>query len=206
MGVSSAPSTLTPTSTITAVPETCCIHLIFLLCPHRGLCHPQGLRRGGVGAAQAGRADRPPRPQAVGAATPALLCGTVNGSSASWVQQLPLGEGREGSSSLLAPRCPTLPRPWLAPAMGTSSPSSFLLFRIFKDARKDKGQDDFLGNVVLRLKVRDVTWMWVKPGGAGQDPSPAPVQAEPGFPAPRAARWWAPWPVLHTYSVVIWLI
>ena len=26
-------------------------------------------------------------------------------------------------------------------------------FRIFKDARKDKGQDDFLGNVVLRLKV-----------------------------------------------------
>lgn len=28
-----------------------------------------------------------------------------------------------------------------------------LPFRIFKDARKDKGQDDFLGNVVLRLKV-----------------------------------------------------
>lgn len=26
-------------------------------------------------------------------------------------------------------------------------------FRIFKDARKDKGQDDFLGNVVVRLKV-----------------------------------------------------
>lgn len=26
--------------------------------------------------------------------------------------------------------------------------------RIFKDARKDKGQDDFLGNVVLRLQVR----------------------------------------------------
>lgn len=29
-------------------------------------------------------------------------------------------------------------------------------FRIFKDARKDKGQDDFLGNVVLRLKVSAV--------------------------------------------------
>lgn len=26
--------------------------------------------------------------------------------------------------------------------------------RIFKEARKDKGQDDFLGNVVLRLQVR----------------------------------------------------
>lgn len=25
--------------------------------------------------------------------------------------------------------------------------------RIFKEARKDKGQDDFLGNVVLRLQV-----------------------------------------------------
>lgn len=32
-------------------------------------------------------------------------------------------------------------------------PPSFMPFRIFKDARKDKGQDDFLGNVVLRLKV-----------------------------------------------------
>lgn len=26
--------------------------------------------------------------------------------------------------------------------------------RIFKEARKDKGQDDFLGNVMLRLQVR----------------------------------------------------
>ena len=34
-----------------------------------------------------------------------------------------------------------------------SPPPSFVPFRIFKDARKDKGQDDFLGNVVLRLKV-----------------------------------------------------
>lgn len=33
---------------------------------------------------------------------------------------------------------------------------SFMPFRIFKDARKDKGQDDFLGNVVLRLKVSAV--------------------------------------------------
>lgn len=28
--------------------------------------------------------------------------------------------------------------------------------RIFKEARKDKGQDDFLGNVVLRLQVSGV--------------------------------------------------
>lgn len=35
----------------------------------------------------------------------------------------------------------------------TFSAPSFTPFRIFKDARKDKGQDDFLGNVVLRLKV-----------------------------------------------------
>lgn len=32
-------------------------------------------------------------------------------------------------------------------------PRLFVPFRIFKDARKDKGQDDFLGNVVVRLKV-----------------------------------------------------
>lgn len=36
-----------------------------------------------------------------------------------------------------------------------SSSTSFFLSRIFKDARKDKGQDDFLGNVVLRLQVRN---------------------------------------------------
>uniref|UniRef100_A0A8B9DBX7 Unc-13 homolog D n=1 Tax=Anser cygnoides TaxID=8845 RepID=A0A8B9DBX7_ANSCY len=56
--------------------------------------------------------------------------------------------------------------PWLAPPMGTSSPSSFLLFRIFKDARKDKGQDDFLGNVVLRLKdlhCWDDQWYQLEP-------------------------------------------
>lgn len=34
-----------------------------------------------------------------------------------------------------------------------SHTSLFMAFRIFKDARKDKGQDDFLGNVVLHLKV-----------------------------------------------------
>lgn len=39
----------------------------------------------------------------------------------------------------------------------TSHPSPlFVPFRIFKDARKDKGQDDFLGNVVVRLKVSTV--------------------------------------------------
>lgn len=83
----------------------------------------------------------------------------------------PWGKGeREGSSSLLAPRCPCFSP---TTAMGTSSPSLYPLFRIFKDARKDKGQDDFLGNVVLRLKVRDVTWMWVKPwGGPGRTPAP----------------------------------
>lgn len=161
-------------------PEMCCTRLISPLCPHHGLCHPQGLGHGGVGAAQAGRADGPPRPQAVGAAPPALPCGAVGGSSASWVQQLPLGtereERREGSSSLLAPRCPALPTPRLVLAVGTSPRSLYLLFRIFKDARKDKGQDDFLGNVVLRLKVRDVTWMRVKPGedwaGLGRTPAP----------------------------------
>ncbi|XP_062447896.1 protein unc-13 homolog D isoform X6 [Rhea pennata] len=40
------------------------------------------------------------------------------------------------------------------------------LKRIFKDARKDKGQDDFLGNVVLRLKdlhCRDDQWHLLEP-------------------------------------------
>lgn len=37
-----------------------------------------------------------------------------------------------------------------------SHTSLFMVFRIFKDARKDKGQDDFLGNVVLHLKVSTV--------------------------------------------------
>lgn len=95
-------------------PETCCTRSISPLCPHRGLCHPQGLGHGGVGAAQAGRADGPPRPQAVGAAPLALPCGAVSGSSASWVQQLPLGTeregGREGGQQLPAgptsPLCP----------------------------------------------------------------------------------------------------
>lgn len=35
-----------------------------------------------------------------------------------------------------------------------AEPSPILYNRIFKEARKDKGQDDFLGNVVLRLQVR----------------------------------------------------
>lgn len=155
-------------------PEMCCTRLISPLCPHRGLCHPQGLGHGGVGAAQAGRADGPPRPQAVGAAPPALPCGALSGSSASWVQQLPLGEGKEGrreggrAAAPCWPHVPALPRPRLVPAVGTSPRSLYLLFRIFKDARKDKGQDDFLGNVVLRLKVRDVPWMRVKPGWEGR--------------------------------------
>lgn len=42
---------------------------------------------------------------------------------------------------------------WVTAAKIFSAPPSFTPFRIFKDARKDKGQDDFLGNVVLRLKV-----------------------------------------------------
>lgn len=40
------------------------------------------------------------------------------------------------------------------------------LKRIFKDARKDKGQDDFLGNVVLRLrdlKCREDRWYHLEP-------------------------------------------
>ncbi|KAF7249177.1 hypothetical protein EYD10_04797 [Varanus komodoensis] len=40
------------------------------------------------------------------------------------------------------------------------------LKRIFKDARKDKGQDDFLGNVVLRLQelhCRDDRWYRLEP-------------------------------------------
>ncbi|XP_075702700.1 protein unc-13 homolog D isoform X2 [Rhinoderma darwinii] len=40
------------------------------------------------------------------------------------------------------------------------------LKRIFKDARKDKGQDDFLGNVVLRLqdlKCREDRWYQLEP-------------------------------------------
>lgn len=36
--------------------------------------------------------------------------------------------------------------------------------RIFKDARKDKGQDDFLGNVVLRLQV-SVVGKWAQERG-----------------------------------------
>uniref|UniRef100_A0A8B9UPN8 Unc-13 homolog D n=1 Tax=Anas zonorhyncha TaxID=75864 RepID=A0A8B9UPN8_9AVES len=68
--------------------------------------------------------------------------------------------------SLLAPRCSALPTPRLVPAVGTSPPSLYLLFRIFKDARKDKGQDDFLGNVVLRLKdlhCWDDQWYQLEP-------------------------------------------
>lgn len=38
------------------------------------------------------------------------------------------------------------PTPLMAPAWN----------RIFKEARKDKGQDDFLGNIVVRLQVSGV--------------------------------------------------
>lgn len=64
-----------------------------------------------------------------------------------------LEEGREGSSSLLSPYCLALSES--QPVGGCVDPFILLLLpsRIFKDARKDKGQDDFLGNVVLRLKV-----------------------------------------------------
>lgn len=104
----------------------------------------------------------PPRHCCVGLSVAPLPPGFNN-----WEQRRKEG-GREGSSSLLAPRCSALPTPRLVPAVGTSPRSLYLLFRIFKDARKDKGQDDFLGNVVLRLKVRDVTWMRVKPGWEGR--------------------------------------
>lgn len=64
-----------------------------------------------------------------------------------------LEEGRESSTSVLSLYCLALPGS--QPIGGRVDPSTLLLlpFRIFKDARKDKGQDDFLGNVVLRLKV-----------------------------------------------------
>lgn len=66
-------------------------------------------------------------------------------------------------------------------------PPLFVPFRIFKDARKDKGQDDFLGNVVVRLKVsagcllssKGLPRLQLNLPGSGQDPSP---EAAPGTP------------------------
>lgn len=66
-------------------------------------------------------------------------------------KKLPLEGGREGGRSALPFFSPTSAGSQLQETF--SPPPSFGPFRIFKDARKDKGQDDFLGNVVLRLKV-----------------------------------------------------
>lgn len=37
--------------------------------------------------------------------------------------------------------------------------STLSLHRMIKDAKKEKGQDDFLGNVVLKLKVFCITFV-----------------------------------------------
>ncbi|NWV33932.1 UN13D protein, partial [Grantiella picta] len=68
------------------------------------------------------------------------------------------------------------------------------LKRIFKEARKDKGQDDFLGNVVVRLKVSAAGHLLlhetpqgpVKPPGIGQDPSAHPCVSLCPVPLQRA--------------------
>lgn len=91
------------------------------------------------------------------------------------------------------------------PQESFSPPPSFVPFRIFKDARKDKGQDDFLGNVVLRLKVsaavhpllRAIPHAPVKPHGVragshlqGSTNSPRiPAQSHKVMPGPSV---WCP--------------
>lgn len=97
----------------------------------------------------------------MGASCPSHACGLLAGLQA---LARPQGRGKGTDPSLTPVPCPIH---LTAPALN----------RIFKEARKDKGQDDFLGNVVVRLQVSGVRKRvreGLKGGVVG------PHQAEPG--------------------------